>query len=53
MVSITIRNLDERVKGRPRRRNFAAAANGMAVVTRHEADFAGVGVDIINPWKND
>ncbi|WP_419908229.1 FitA-like ribbon-helix-helix domain-containing protein [Candidatus Poriferisodalis sp.] len=30
-----------------------AAANGMAVVTRNEADFAGVGVDIINPWMND
>lgn len=30
-----------------------AAANGMSVVTRHEADFAGAGVDIINPWRND
>ena len=30
-----------------------AAANGMAVVTRNEADFAGVCVDIINPWMND
>lgn len=30
-----------------------AAANGMAVVTRNEADFAGVGVDIVNPWMND
>ena len=28
-----------------------AMANDMTVVTRNVSDFAGVGIEVINPWK--
>ena len=38
---------------KPDRDSFIAAiaeAHGMVLVTRNEKDFAGIGIDLINPW---
>lgn len=29
-----------------------AKVRGMALVTRNESDFAGLGIDVINPWRS-